>query len=255
MNKILHLQENHLILTSPEYPKNVPGQTQIEWKIQTDPGYRIKTYFFVCDIPTSLFCQRIYVNVIDTEMLSDGSQEEINSNRICGQCPETLVSWSNSIVIRLQSDSAGGFDELRRFALRIERTLDMPSFKHVRNAELSDPSAPTIPPLYYENIALDYGEGFNGFISSGNLDKNASNKLLWLKICLPSVFGVLLLVIIIIFFVKRKREKEEYEADIGYKDPKMSKEQRWLRSIPKQFKEQYMSSNPGTGTNQTTVDK
>lgn len=146
-------------------------------------------------------------------------------------------------------------DELRRFALRIERTLDMPSFKHVRNAEISDPSAPTIPPLYYENIALDYGEGFNGFISSGNLDKNVSNKLLWLKICLPSVFGVLLLVIMIICFVKRKREKEEYEADIGYKDPKISKEQRWLKSIPTQFKEQYMSSNPGTGTNQTTVNK
>ena len=129
----------------------------------------------------------------------------------------------------------------------------MPSFKHVRNAELTDPSAPTIPPLYYENIALDYGEGLNGFISSGNQQK--SNKLLWLKICLPSIFGVLLLVIIIIFFVKRKREKEEYEADIGYKDPKMSKEQRWLKSIPRPFKEQYMSSNPGTGTNQTTVNK
>jgi len=66
---------------------------------------------------------------------------------------------------------------------------------------------------------------------------------------------VLLLVIMIICFVKRKREKEEYEADIGYKDPKISKEQRWLKSIPTQFKEQYMSSNPGTGTNQTTVNK
>ena len=177
--------------------------------------------------------------------------------RICGHCPETLVSWSNSVVIRLQSDAGGGLDELRRFALRIERTSEPPSFKHVRNAEISDPSAPTLPPLYYDNIELDYNEGFNGFITTGDLEigASASNKLLWLKICLPSIFGVLLLVITIIFFIKRKREKEEYEADIGYKEPKLSKEQKWLKSIPKPFKEQYMSSNPGTGTNQTTVNK
>lgn len=161
------------------------------------------------------------------------------------------------MVIRLQSDAGGGLDELRRFALRIERTSEPPSFKHVRNAEISDPSAPTLPPLYYDNIELDYNEGFNGFITTGDLEigASASNKLLWLKICLPSIFGVLLLVIMIIFFIKRRREKEEYEADIGYKEPKLSKEQKWLKSIPKPFKEQYMSSNPGTGTNQTTVNK
>jgi len=91
--------------------------------VTTDPGYRIKVYFFLCNIPQSLFCQRLYLNIVDDEYKRSGSTEDINANRICGICPEAIVTLSNKMTVMLQSDSGGLLDVDRRFALRLEKTL------------------------------------------------------------------------------------------------------------------------------------
>ena len=94
---------------------------KIRFRITTEEGYRIKVYFFLCDIPKSLFCQKLYLNIIDVGY-SDNT-EEINRKRICGQCPETIVTSTNQIQVLLQADAGDDPELSRKFALRLEKTL------------------------------------------------------------------------------------------------------------------------------------
>ena len=94
--------------------------SNISFRVSTDAGFRIKIYFFLCDLPESLFCQQLFLNIVDDEY--NGNSESTNQNRICGKCPETIVTLSNSISINLQSDSPPETDIFPRFALRLEKT-------------------------------------------------------------------------------------------------------------------------------------
>ena len=105
-------------------------------RVTTEPGYRIKIYFFLCSIPESLYCQRLYLNVVDDEYSRRGSTEDVNRNRICGTCPETIVTLSNKMSIMLQSDASEEMEQNRRFALRLEKTLGMLSTQHIQPTQL-----------------------------------------------------------------------------------------------------------------------
>ena len=45
------------------------------------------------------------------------------SKRICGQCPETIVTSTNQIQVLLQADAGDDPGLSRKFALRLEKTL------------------------------------------------------------------------------------------------------------------------------------
>lgn len=232
------------ILTSPNYPDDIPIQTQMQWRITTEPGYRIKIYFFLCNIPESIFCQRLYLNVVDDQYQKRASVEDINRNRICGTCPQVMVSLSNAVTVILQSDAPENNELSRRFALRLEKTKEAPTMKNIRAATQSDPTPfPSVNSNTEEHSNTNSSmlefwlKSANAVVPEETLKKAGETvtKLksdnFWLALIL-SIIGFIFAVIFTVCICKK----------CVFRDIK-SQEQRqmeWLRTVPHSFKARHM---------------
>jgi hypothetical protein len=208
-------------------------------RVTTEPNFRIKIYFFTCFLPESLFCQRLYLNIVDDVYMEHGSTEDVNRIRICGVCPQAVVTLSNKIKILLQSDAAEEMGTDRRFALRLEKTTERPTMHNVRDATPKDPSL--VSYSFSSQNSSDQAQVQSADMAPNLLNEAADTvtKLrssnFWLALIL-SIVGFLLALVVSIalircYFCRPKSADDQTRDDI--------RQIKWLKTVPKSFKDIY----------------
>lgn len=142
----LGFSEIHLgsatIIKSPDYPRNIGPQVQMEWSISADMGFRIKVTFQVFNLPANNDCKQLFLNIAE----GDSTVMNKADNRICGSHPKTFITKTGKVSIFLRSDSDPERGALKNFVLRLEKTRERSTdFKPGQWAGKAKTSYPAYP--------------------------------------------------------------------------------------------------------------
>lgn len=103
------------VVKSPYYPGTFGSQVQCVWKIETDPGSRIKLVFTDFILQLSEGCQISYLEVA----------EDFENSKLCGKVPTTLITRGNKLTMTLHADMASQKVN-QRFKVTLSKTYDRP---------------------------------------------------------------------------------------------------------------------------------
>ena len=90
------------IITSPNYPRNYPHNTECIWLLRGTPGRQITFTFTNFDIESHSSCRYDFVEIRQ----GDNSNSSL-AGRYCGtNLPNTVTSFGNSLYVRFLSDTS-----------------------------------------------------------------------------------------------------------------------------------------------------
>jgi len=111
------------VIKTPDYPKSLGPQVQMEWSVSADPGFRIKIIFQEFNIPANHDCKQLFVNIAE----ADSTVMNKGDNRICGNHPKVFITKTSKVSIFLRSDSDPARGAVKNFVLRLEKTREKPT--------------------------------------------------------------------------------------------------------------------------------
>jgi len=110
------------IISSPEYPENMPTQAQVSWTITADPGFNMKIEFVEFFLPLSPQCKLLFLSIS-----TDSADSNMISNRFCGMHPNIFIVDGSYASLFLRADSDPDPMLLKRFKLKVSKTRERPS--------------------------------------------------------------------------------------------------------------------------------
>jgi len=110
------------IISSPEYPENMPTQAQVSWTVTSDPGFNIKIEFIEFFLPLSTQCKLLFLSIS-----TDSDDSNMISNRFCGMHPKIFIVDGSQALLYLRADSDPDPMLFKRFKLKVSKTLERPS--------------------------------------------------------------------------------------------------------------------------------
>ena len=90
------------VITSPNYPRNYPHNTQCIWVLRGTPGKKVTLTFTNFDVEAHGTCAYDYL-----ELRQGDNANASLINRYCGlNLPPSVTSFGNSLYVKFQSDSS-----------------------------------------------------------------------------------------------------------------------------------------------------
>jgi len=110
------------VITSPEYPENMPTQAQVSWTITADPGFNVKIEFVEFFLPLSVQCKLLFLSIS-----TDSADSNMIGNRFCGMHPKVFIVDGSFASLYLRADSDPDPTLFKRFKLKVSKTRERPS--------------------------------------------------------------------------------------------------------------------------------
>jgi len=110
------------VITSPEFPENMPTQAQVSWTITADPGYNVKIEFIDFFLPVSPQCKLLFLSIS-----TDSADSNMISNRFCGMHPKVFIVAGSYASLFLRADSDPDPTLFKKFKLKVSKTRERPS--------------------------------------------------------------------------------------------------------------------------------
>lgn len=145
------------VIKSPDYPKSLGPQVQMEWSVTADMGYRIKVIFQEFNLPANHDCKQLFLNIAE----GDSTVMNKADNRICGGHPAYFVTKSSKVSIFLRSDSDPKRGAMKNFVLRLEKTREQPTHFAAGQWAGKAVGKPAVPKTKYGGMGAGYGSSRN----------------------------------------------------------------------------------------------